>query len=305
MTDVVSVFLRDLKKDISMNYFMQFLVRLIVFCLLQVQICHAEEQGLLWQIKGSNIDSYLFGTIHSEDPRVTKLPGLVEDCFNSADILMLEMSLDLVTSTSVASMMLQEPDSSLDKQVGKPLADEAVEAMQSKGVPPEVTNSMQPWAIVMTLSMPPQVNGQFLDKKLYDMALAVGKQFQPLETPDEQVSVFTMLTLSEQKSLMRNVLDEYQSYPRMYERLTKAYLARDLDTLVSISFTNPISDDSALQEKVMNQMLTRRNHRMVERMEPFFKQGKVFVAVGALHLVGEEGLVSLLRQRGYMVSPIY
>jgi uncharacterized protein YbaP (TraB family) len=74
---------------------------------------------------------------------------------------------------------------------------------------------------------------------------------------------------------------------------------------VSISFTNPISDDSALQEKVMNQMLTRRNHRMVERMEPFFNQGRVFVAVGALHLVGDEGLISLLRQRGYTVNRIY
>jgi uncharacterized protein YbaP (TraB family) len=282
-----------------------FFIRLTFICLLHVQFGFADEQGLLWQISGSNIDAYLFGTIHSEDPRVTQLPEPVKDSFNRADILMLEMSLDLLTSATVASKMFQEPNSSLSKQVGKSLAKEAVQAMQSFGVPPEMTDLMQPWAVVMTLSMPPQVSGQFLDKQLYDKAIAAGKRFQPLESPDEQISVFTKLTLNEQKSLLRNVLDEYRNYPRMYEDLTKAYLARDLDTLVAISFANPISDDTTLQEKFMDQMLTRRNLRMVERMEPFFKQGSVFIAVGALHLVGDEGLISLLRQRGYTVNKIY
>jgi uncharacterized protein YbaP (TraB family) len=126
-----------------------------------------------------------------------------------------------------------------------------------------------------------------------------------LEKPDEQLSVFTKLTLDEQKSLLRHVLDEYRNYPRMYERLTEAYLARDLDTLEEISFGNPISDDPALQDKFMEHMLTRRNHRMVERMAPHFKQGKVFVAVGALHLIGDEGVIALLRQRGYTVTSVY
>ncbi|MGD8913493.1 MAG: TraB/GumN family protein [Candidatus Thiodiazotropha sp.] len=288
-----------------MKRFLAFFLRSIVICLLQLQIAFADEQGLLWQIRGKGVDSYLFGTIHSEDPRVTQLPASVEAGFNRADILMLEMSLDQMTSARVASMMLQEPDGSLSKQVGKSLAQEAMEAMRSFGVPAAVTELLQPWAVVMTLSAPRQVSGQFLDKQLYNKAIAAGKQFQPLESPDDQISVFTALTLNEQKSLLRNVLDEYQSYPQMYEQLTKAYLARDLDRLVAISFANPISDDPALQEKLMAQMLTRRNHRMVERMEPFFNQGKAFIAVGALHLVGDEGLIALLRQRGYTVDSVY
>ncbi|MES9947094.1 MAG: TraB/GumN family protein [Candidatus Thiodiazotropha sp.] len=277
----------------------------LIIYLLQVQFAFADEKGLLWQIKGSNVDSCLFGTIHSEDPRVTQLPEAVETYFNNADILMLEMSLDLMTSARVAGLMLQDADGSLSKQVGESLAQEATVAMQSLGVPPQVTEFLQPWAVVMTLSAPPQVSGQFLDKKLYSKAIAAGKQFQPLESPEEQISVFTSMTIKEQKSLLHNVLDEYQSYPGMYEQLTKAYLARDLDKLVEISFANPMSDDPALQDKVMEQLLTRRNHRMLERMEAYFNQGKVFIAVGALHLVGEEGLISLLRQRGYTVSRIY
>jgi hypothetical protein len=282
-----------------------FFIKAIIICLLQVSVVLAGGQGILWRISGKSVDACLFGTIHSEDPRVTKLPGPVETCFDSARLLMLEMSLDPVTSASVASKMLQEPDDSLSKQVGKSLAKEAAEAMQSFGVPPQVTEFLQPWAIVMTLSVPPQVSGQFLDKQLYDRAAAAGKKFQPLENPNEQLSVFTTLTLREQKSMLRLVLDEYQEYPKMYEQLTKAYLERDLDTLAAISFANPVSDDAALQEKFMDRMLTVRNHRMVERMEPYLTQGKVFVAVGALHLVGDEGLISLLRRRGYTVTSIY
>ncbi|MEW8412317.1 MAG: TraB/GumN family protein [Candidatus Thiodiazotropha sp.] len=282
-----------------------FFIRSLVVCLLQVEIAIAEEQGLLWHIQGQNTDAYLFGTIHSEDRRVTHLPEPVEKRFNGADILMLEMSLDQLTSASVAAKMLQQADDTLSKQMGKSLAEEAAVAMQSRGVPPEVTDLMRPWAVVMTLSAPRQVSGEFLDKQLYNRAIAGGKQFQPLENPDEQLSVFTALTLDEQKSLLRHVLDEYRTYPRMYERLTQAYLERDLDTLAEISFANPISDDPALQDKFMAQMLTGRNHRMLERMEPAFSKGKVFVAVGALHLVGDEGLISLLRQRGYKVKLIY
>lgn len=292
-------------REIFMGRVSHYFIRFILICLLHVQIGFAEEHGLLWQIKGSNTDSYLFGTIHSEDPRITQLPEPVEASFNRADILMLEMSLDMVTTATVASKMFQEPNGSLSQQVGKSMAQEAAEAMQLLGVPPEMTDLMRPWAVVMTLSMPPQVSGQFLDKQLYDKAMVAGKRFQPLESPDEQISVFTMLTLKEQKSLLRNVLDEYQNYPRMYEELTKAYLARDLERLADISFANPVSDDPVLQDKFMSKILTYRNHRMVERMEPLFSHGKVFIAVGALHLIGDEGLISLLRQRGYAVSRIY
>jgi uncharacterized protein YbaP (TraB family) len=282
-----------------------FIINAVFICFFQIGIASADEQGLLWHIQGSQADSYLFGTIHSEDPRVTQLPEAVENSFNSADILMLEMSLDPMTTLGVAAKMMQAAGGSLSKQVGKSLAEEAEVAMRSRGIPSQATELMQPWAVVMTLSAPRQVTGQFLDKLLYDRAMAEGKQFQPLEKPDEQLSVFTALTLDEQKSLLRHVLDEYRSYPGMYERLTEAYLARDLDTIEEISFSNPISDDPALQDKFMEQILTRRNHRMVERMAPHFKQGKVFVAVGALHLVGDEGVIALLRKRGYTVTPLY
>jgi uncharacterized protein YbaP (TraB family) len=273
--------------------------------LLLVQNAVAEEQrGLLWRIEGQGANACLFGTMHSDDPRVTKLPDAVLRCFNQSDLLMLEMSLDEKTVFEVAMKMMLEPETSLSDRIGSPLGEEAAGAMQTLGIPPEVTERLQPWAVVMTLSMPQMETGQFLDKMLYEKGISAGKRFQALESVDEQLSIFNALTLEEQKSMLRQVLHEYRDYPTMFDMLTQAYLAEDLQRLMAISIANPIAPDVELQQKVMEQMLDNRNQRMADRMQLLLDQGRVFVAVGALHLAGEQGLIALLRQHGYRVSRI-
>lgn len=265
----------------------------------------ASEQGLLWHISGKGVDSYLFGTMHSEDPRVTTLPEAIESRFNEATTLMLEVSLDEQTQLTVAQEMLLPQGSSLSAVVGEELAKKAQVAMQEFGVPPEVTERMQPWATVVTLSMPKMETGMVLDMLLFMKGQQAGMSFQPLETPDEQLAVFTNLTASEHQSMLRSVLKDYKSYPQMFEQMTELYLKRDLAALKKMGDDNPMSGDPALQQKLMHRLLDERNRRMVSRMEPVMQKGKTFVAVGALHLPGEGGLISLLRQRGYQVTPIY
>ncbi len=277
------------------------------FALLMVLACRvgiAGEQGLLWRIEGQGAHACLFGTMHSDDPRVTQLPDTVTRCFNESVILMLEMALDERTMIDVATRMMLDPDTSLSEQVGSSLGAEACGAMQTLGIPPEVTERLQPWAVVMTLGMPQMESGLFLDKLLYERGIASGKRFQALESAGEQLSIFNTLSLDEQKSMLVQVLQEYRDYPGMFEMLTQAYLDQDLQRLMAITIANPMASDADLQERVMTLMLDTRNRRMAERMLPQFAEGRVFVAVGALHLPGETGLIALLRQRGYTVSRV-
>ncbi|MET0089535.1 MAG: TraB/GumN family protein [Candidatus Thiodiazotropha sp.] len=275
------------------------------FVLLLLLVCRAGiagDQGLLWRIEGQGAHACLFGTMHSDDPRVTQLSDAVTRCFNESDILMLEMALDERTMIDVATRMMLDQDTSLSEQVGSSLGAEACGAMQSLGIPPEVTERMQPWAVVMTLGMPQMESGLFLDKLLYERGIAAGKRFQALESAGEQLSIFNSLSLDEQKSMLRQVLREYRDYPGMFEMLTQAYLDQDLQRLMAITIANPMSSDTQLQQKMMALMLDSRNRRMAERMLPLLDQARVFVAVGALHLAGETGLIALLRQQGYKVS---
>ncbi len=281
------------------------LTRLFLLWLLLVSTAFAGEQGLLWHISGKGVDSYLFGTMHSEDPRVTRLPTEVEQRFMAADTVVLEVSLDAQTEMAAAAQMMLPQESSLTALVGEALSAQAKQAMLSRGVPPAVTERLQPWATVLVLSMPRQQGGLVLDKLLYDRAQAEGKRFQALESVEEQIAVFTSLSLDEQKALLQTVLKEYQGYPLLFEQMTEAYLSGDLAQLVKISDANPMTSDPELHAKVMTKLLDHRNRRMVKRMQTMLMEGKVFVAVGALHLPGETGLISLLRQQGYAITSLY
>ncbi|TNF37962.1 MAG: hypothetical protein EP315_01845, partial [Gammaproteobacteria bacterium] len=64
-------------------------------------------------------------------------------------------------------------------------------------------------------------------------------------------------------------------------------------------------DDSEIDDRLMVEMLDKRNLRMVERMQSCLQQGRAFIAVGALHLPGVQGVLHLLEQQGYSVSPVY
>jgi uncharacterized protein YbaP (TraB family) len=276
----------------------------LLFSLLLAFAAQADEQGLLWRIAGKGSESYLFATIHSDDPRVTRLPDEVQAGFGAADTLMLEMSLDAESEWYVAQQMLLAQEQSLTALVGEALGQQAQAAMSARGVPPQVTERLQPWAVVLTLSMPQQQSGQVLDLLLYQRAQAAAMHFQPLESAAEQVAVFASLSLEEQKALLRGVLEEYQDYPQLFERMIAAYLDGDLAALVAMNEAHPLSSDASLQQKMEQRLITQRNRRMVARMRPLLEQGRVFVAVGALHLPGPEGIISLLRQQGFTLTPV-
>lgn len=280
------------------------LASVVLLWLAQLSIAVAAEQGLLWHISGKGAEGYLLGTMHSDDPRVIRLQQAVQRYLDAADTLMLEVALDAQTQMAVAQEMMLPVSSSLSAVVGEELGRQAQQAMLGLGVPPEVTERMQPWATVVTLSMPKMESGLVLDAQLYQQGIAAGKKFVPLESPEEQLSVFTGLSNDEQKALLRHVLSEYQSYPAMFEQLTEAYLRGDLEAIVRMSKANPMSSDPALQQKMMTSLLEERNQRMVARLVPELGKGKVFVAVGALHLPEEQGLLALLRQRGFQVRAV-
>jgi uncharacterized protein YbaP (TraB family) len=280
-------------------------VRLLLLWSLLISAALAGDQGLLWHISGKGVDGYLFGTMHSDDPRVTRLPAEVERHFAAATTLVLEVSLDEQSEMAAAVQMLLPASSSLTALVGEEMSRQVKQAMLARGVPAEATERLQLWATALTLSLPKPQSGLFLDKLLYQQALASNKKFTALESINEQIAIFTALSVDEQKELLRNVLDEYPGYPLLLEQMTEAYLARDLEQLLRISEDNPMSSNPALQEKVMMRLVEQRNRRMAARIEPLLSQGGVFVAIGALHLSGKEGVVALLRQRGYQVEAVY
>lgn len=262
--------------------------------------------GLLWEVKKGEASScYVFGTIHSEDKRVTRLPNLVNKAFDEADVLALEMKLDKETSQQVLKNLYFTDGRNLRPIIGDELFARSVEAMEKKGLPKNIVNKMKPWAVFTILNMPDQQTGLFLDAILYKVAQEQGKSVYGLETAQEQTAVFDDMPITSQISLLKSTLDNMLDMNTLQDEVIEVYLSRDLDKILALNDKYEALIDEKLAKEFTQRLVIDRNHRMVKRMLPMLQKGKCFVAVGALHLPGDEGILTLLKQRGYEVHATY
>jgi uncharacterized protein len=164
---------------------------------------------------------------------------------------------------------------------------------------------LRPWAAAMTISVPPPETGLFMDLALSFRASGMGLEVIALETIDEQLDFLMGLSHEGQIELVRSAVAEHERMPEMFEELVSAYLSGDLDELEALSMQQLEEMDEEIVDHFKEIGLVRRNQVMVERALPYLEEGGLIIAVGALHLVGEYGLVNLLKQEGYRLEGIY
>lgn len=267
----------------------------------------ASQKGLLWKIEKAGVKpSYLLGTIHSEDPRVTQLPPIIQECFMQADSVTLEILLNFSNAMSSLTSLYLKPPQSLDKLIDKDDYTQIVATLREHGMPEEAVKRLKPWATMMLISMPKPKSGEFLDFLLYQNAQKLKKRVYGLETTKEQEQVFENLSLDEQIILLKETLKYLREMPTIFDEMHRLYLERDLTAILAFSNDYMRTDDhQALVDKLMHSLIDDRNQRMVKRMQARLREGNAFIAVGVLHLPGDKGLLKLLEARGYRVSSIY
>jgi len=282
------------------------LVWLFIYCLCSQTAWAADEKGILWRIEGAaNQPSYLLGTIHSDDVRVTNVPASVAQAFQQADSFSGEIEMDLPNLMQASQATLLSDGQSLEQLVGASLYKQTVQLLAAYGMPELVVQRMKPWAAAATLSLPRPQTGIFLDMALYHQAAAAGKRVYGLETIAEQVGALESMSPELQVTMLRDAVAQHHQVEQLIEQLITAYLRRDLKALESISNAAMQDGDDRVAEMFSTEVVDRRNYRMLERMQPRLREGNAFVAVGALHLPGDKGLLNLLRNKGYRVSPVY
>ena len=282
------------------------LIWLFICCVCNQVAWAADEKGILWRIEGAaSRPSYLLGTIHSDDVRVTNVPASIAQALQQADSFSGEVEMDLPSLMQASQATLLPDGQSLEQRVGSPLYKQTVQLLAAYGMPELVVQRMKPWAAAAALSLPRPQTGIFLDMALYHQAAATGKRVYGLETIAEQVGALETLSPELQVAMLRDAVAQHDQVDQLIEQLINAYLRRDLKALESISHTAMQEGDDRVAEMFAAEVVDRRNYRMLERMQPRLREGNAFVAVGALHLPGEKGLLRLLRNKGYRVSPVY
>lgn len=264
-----------------------------------------EEQGIYWQISQDGREAgYLLGTIHSEDPRVLDFSEEFIAQLKSCDVFAMEMVPDLPTLKKLTDYMHYDDSERLQALLGKERYQRAMNALNGYQVPQDWKARMKVWAVMMTLSVPAPKTGFFMDLSLSLRAAGSGLKVIGLETLEQQLEFLEQMPLDFQVQLLDHALDDYQRVDEIHEEMVQVYLQNRLRALDELSDEQFAVLDSAISDYFTNQGIDARNRQMAESALPQLAEHRVFIAVGALHLGGPQGLISLLREAGYELSPL-
>jgi uncharacterized protein YbaP (TraB family) len=274
----------------------------------------AFTKGLLWKIEAPGVSStaeaipdYLFGTMHSDDPRITTVPEEVHRALAASDSFCMEMVPDATAMMAMSKSMVLADGKTLPSVIGEALFEQLTPLMTKRGIPTETVALFKPWAVFLTLSVPPQKTGMFLDLVLYESAKHQDKLLCGLETAEEQVRIFEETSPADQILLLQQIVKDPHALDTQLVQLTEKYLARDIGGLIALSreFDDTTPEEQQSAETLLRRLIDDRNASMVERILPRLTREAAFIAVGALHLPGEKGILQLLTERGYTVSAVY
>lgn len=262
------------------------------------------EQGLLWHISKDGVPpSYLYGTIHVSDPAITNLPQPVSQALQGSQHFVMEAKLDGMTMLSFAQQMFYSDGRKLSDLLNADQYDRAKELLAAYSIPPLAAQSLKPWAAFMTLNMPPD-NGMPLDLVLMANAEKQGLSVNGLESMAEQVAVFQQLSESTQLQLLVDTICHYESLQKDMEQMKMLYRQRDLQGLFRYHNKYNLQNREVYQQ-LMQRLLWDRNRIMADRMQPILAKGDAFIAIGAMHLPGEEGVLTHLENAGFQVKAVY
>jgi uncharacterized protein YbaP (TraB family) len=262
-------------------------------------------EGLLWKIEGQGIQpAYLFGTIHLEDTRVTRLPAAVQEVFNRSNSLITEVELHPLARARYSERMRLPPGEALQQHLEAPLYRHLVQIVREEyAIPESALDNLKPWAVFTLLSRPPPVTGQVLDDLLNTQAVEQGKSVHGLETVDELVSALDTMSLDDQLAILVDTICNRHQLSGQLEELTRLYLHQDVAGMLAINARS--HQDEALFARFMERTLYQRNRRMALRIRGWMGEEVVFIAVGALHLAGEKGILRRLQADGYRILRIF
>jgi uncharacterized protein YbaP (TraB family) len=274
---------------------------LIACLVLFSSLADAGDQGLLWQVKSPEGKvSYLLGTIHADDTRVTDFSPSLLDAFSKTEVFMMESlpprnpSIFLMKNGNVAELLTEKE------------FDQVRELADFHSMHIEAAMKMKPWLLAVIFDLPKPKSMYSMDELLMAKAEEQNKIVLGLESTQAHFSVLDSISQDEQMVMLKAVLNRTQDEKlRDYEALLSTYQSGDLDKIASLddSITGQMLPQ-ALWEKMRIKLIDERNQGMANGMIAQAKDKSVFVAMGASHLAGKDGVINRLRQAGYELVPV-
>lgn len=281
---------------------------------LALMIALPASAQVFFKVEGNGLTSpsYIFGTHHLAPSSVVEKFGASNPFETTSQVVgEIDMTQDpTALGMAMQPHMMAPADSTLSKVI--PPADFAVISEEFKNWAPmpgmefKMLDMMKPMAVtsMVAVSMAAKTIPDFnpadqLDTWFQTNGKANGKKIVALETPEQQATIlFDLTPISFQAEALVELLKDPSKAQKSTQELTEAYFAQDLDKMLQLSE----AEDE--HPEFMAALLDKRNADWLTKLPAIFKEGPTFVAVGALHLAGDKGIVEGLRKLGYTVTPV-
>jgi len=280
-----------------------FLVFILTVGTSQAQV--PTEASLLWKIEGKSLPtpSYLYGTIHLICPSDFLLSDTLKGCLKQTERLTLEIDMD---DPGLMMAMAKSMGMPKGKQL-KQLLDSTDYVRLNQYFKDSVGLNIGPFErakpfMLMSILLNRVLTCQPQSYELSLMGLAKKQKAEVvgLETVEEQMAVFDSIPYTEQAQMLVTLMDSLPQARREFGRMVEVYKRQDLAGLYAMTLESEFD-----MEKNQAVLLNNRNKRWIPIIEKQVSERPTFIAVGAAHLGGAEGVIALLREAGYRVSPIF
>ncbi|MEX2352557.1 MAG: TraB/GumN family protein [Gammaproteobacteria bacterium] len=261
-------------------------------------------RGLLWEVSREGLEpSYLFGTMHVDDEDILDLPDVVLSRLAESRHFVMETVPSFDDAMKFSMEMFFTNGNRLDGLVPEEIFDRTVDILQGYNMTRDIVTIMKPWAAYVIMSYPANT-GEVLDFRLLELARRNGAEISGLESLEEQIDIFSDMSLDDQARILADVVCHYDRVEKDLKIMKSFYLDRDLAGLYVYSQRYSFEDNSVYDD-VSGRLIYDRNRLMTERMVDIIDEGGAFIAVGAMHLPGDDGILNLLENKNYTIKHIY
>jgi uncharacterized protein YbaP (TraB family) len=268
---------------------------------------HGQAKSFVWRASKQGRIVYLAGSVHLLSAQYYPLSPAFNAAFEASDLLVEEVEMGEMLAPESQLMMLTRgmlpSGQSLDKVVSPATYAAVTDRVTALGLPIGPLNLFKPWALALTLQALEWQKAGFnadlgLDKHFYEMARTAGKTTQGLETLEFQISRFNDMSMPLQERLLGETLKELETTETSVTKLADAWKAGDAEGVETI-----VLKELKAEPEMYQRLLVERNRAWLPQVEALFKRPKpAFVVVGAAHLIGSDGLLAMLRSRGYTIE---
>jgi len=267
----------------------------------------AQAKTFAWKVTGKGGVVYLVGSVHLLSKEFYPLNPAIEAAYKDADLLVEEVDmaemLDPTAQMGFLTRGMLPSATPLDKVISASTYALVAKRAADLGLPAEPFKLLKPWLVALMLVQAEWQKAGFdpelgLDKHFYDQAKAEGKTTQGLETAAYQISRLDDMTMEQQEHLLSESLKDLDAEKANMARLVESWRAGDAPGVERIVLSE-LKQEPLLYQR----LLVERNRNWIPKIEALFARPRhALVVVGAAHLVGPDGLIAMLRAKGYTVE---